>query len=425
MNLYYYWDSLYNKAREEARKRISILRMELLFLLFLLFTKDTSLWVYLLYFTVVIAHIYTEYLKHKVDRLNMLGFKIQKIDMIQKAYKKIPSQFELADLLSESLRFLDENRNYKEMDSSDSKRNSEFNIKNKSTSEKILLSELQESSFWNYHLFKSMYIKKIKNFWFEIFIIFIGIIVGFVITSINPIKIIFVILSFGILYEMFSDIRAYERASIEMNEIDNEISRIYKDEDNQTNLLSLIVKYHYVKAMCTHIDKKVYLKYRDGLNQTWDMRIAGNIKEVLEKISIELADITDVWAITGGANLFIRDFKKRTSDIDILTTKKGLLSIAKVLNINVEDDFKKTEMGNIRSYFIQHKIDGTVIDIIGDIEVRNNNNWKSLKWHKELDIFKINELEIPTTSLKYEKFTQRIISKQAIDNMLTPKSDVI
>jgi len=171
--------------------------------------------------------------------------------------------------------------------------------------------------------------------------------------------------------------------------------------------------------MCTHIDKVIYDKYKDGLNQAWDIRISGNIEEVLKILSFELNEVKSKWAITGGANLFIRNYKRKTSDIDIITSKEGLYEISKKLNIEIKNTFNKTETENIRSYFIQHKINGTTIDIIGDMEVLINDKWKLLHWNKELDSFQINDTIIPTTSLKYEKFTQQIISKQAINKMLT------
>jgi len=416
LNLFNYWNKLYKEAQSKAEARPWLLAIELFLLVFLLYSEANSILTYLMFLGVVLIHVYTEYLKHQINRLNMLGFKLQKVDMLQQAYKEIPSKYEISDLIAEASFLLNENIELKSI-----KFNNEYNIRDKSSPEKILLSQIQENSFWNYHLYKFMYLKKIKFFLISLSFIFICLFIAYLIIpiTIDSFKILFVILSFGIIYEIFDDIKLFARASLEMNELDNEISRIYNLDNNHKNLISLIVKYHYVKAMCTHIDKVIYDKYKDGLNQAWDIRISGNIEEVLKILSFELDEVKSKWAITGGANLFIRNYKRKTSDIDIITSKEGLYEISKKLNIEIKNTFTKTETENIRSYFIQHKINGTTIDIIGDMEVLINDKWKLLHWNKELDSFQINDTIIPTTSLKYEKFTQQIISKQAINKMLT------
>ena len=427
INLKCYSDYLFNKARNLSYCRSCLMFVELIILVILLFVpSETKTYYYALLF-VVLFHVIGEYLKHKINRANMLSFKFEKIVLLKNAYGTLPSDFELADLKSESLSFdtnLQKCLNQKKEDYK-----TDFNIKDSSKPEKILLSMLQENAFWNHHQFMLMYLQKRRTFLLWILIPFVVIVFTIPFFSsinclniekfknflaIEQFKILYVFLSFGLLYEIFEEMTNYKRASLEMNELDNEISRVFEKDDAVNSAMSLLVKYHFVKAMCPYIDPKIYETHGEGLNKAWDFRVMNSLNEVIKKIAYELKDIKEPWTITGGANLYIKGCKSKTHDIDIMTTKEGLEEIDLKLGVKITMALEKTTSKdkNLKSYFLLAKIGGRDIDIMGLPEAKVDDKWKALEWYKNYETIDIEGLNVNMTTIEFEKKTQEIIYRQ-------------
>lgn len=426
INLNCYSRELYERARLLSKIRDYCLGIELIGLFILLLVSDDTTIKFFLSL-IVLMHIITEYFKYKVKRYNMLAFKFDKIERLKNSYGEIPSNFELADLKSESISFYTK---LKECLCQKAEAVDNYNIKNKTTHEKELLSRLQEDAFWNHHQYYKMFILK-RDFIIKYIIIPILLIVSIVSilseveiikTSIlefkmEPIKFILVFLSFGLLYEIVDEMFNYHRASIEMNEIDNEITRLYEKENPIQNAMSLMVKFHFVRAMCPYIDNKIYITYADGLNSSWNLRVSSSLEKAFDNLFNQLRTLNEDWAITGGMNLYLRKYKEHTKDIDIITTIDGMKKIVKLLNIKVAT-IENQEIEHIRSYFIQTVIDGVCIDIMAHPEYKLDNQWKELNWQKEIVDLTIDGKLVKTTSLDYEKFTQTIICKQKINEYI-------
>ena len=404
-----------------------MLIVELIFLVFLLFNENKILIFYLLLF-VAIIHIVTEYLKNRINRANMLAFKFDKLLILNSAYDKVTSNFELANLKTESLVF---DKKLKEcLYKKSSTINADFNIKDFSNPNRRLLSMLQENAFWNHTLYKEMYLKKRSIVFYWIFIpLFILILIlpaliNLYILSIPtppteptnffnaPYKIIFVLLSFGLLYEFVDEMLNYNRASKEMLELDNEITRIYEKVDNTDSAMSLLVKYHYTKALCPYISDDVYERNKDGLNKAWDFRVMNSLKDSVKKIARFLKEMEEPWVITGGASLYMRGCKEKTHDIDIITTQEGVKEVSKKLKSY--QPIKKTEADdkNLKSYFSLAKIGGRDVDIMGDPEVKIDGEWQKLNWLENIEKVNIDDVKIPFTNIGFEKKTQTIIHDQ-------------
>jgi len=352
----------------------------------------------------------------------MLAFKFDKINILNQSYHETPSNFELADLKSEALQF---DKNLKTCLNEPITPNNDYNIKNSSTPEKALLSILQENAFWNHHLYNQMYLKKRKLIFWLIGIVFSAIIVYPLIYtnfSQEPFKIILIFLSFGLLYEIIDEMFNYRRASIEMHEIDNEITRIYEKKKNTNSAMSLLVKYHYAKEMCPSIDDDIYKSNKDALNKAWGFRIMNSLNTTLEKVTKELETVKAQWAVTGGANLFLRGCKDKTKDIDIITTENGFDEILKKLGIDKFQrpyEKRESESKKLRSYYTLHKIDGTDIDIMAEPEVLINGEWEPLNWTDKIEKIKLpdTDTEIYTTNIEYEEYTRDKIHAQNIDRL--------
>ena len=430
VNLKCYKNKLYELARKWSVCRNCLLWIEFFLLILLVFLDDYHIITYVTLGVIVLIHISTEYLKYRIKRANMLAFKFDKLRILRIAYNYLPSNFEIADLKSESIFF---NLNLRAcLNMKNEFEEDDYNIIDNSTPEKKLLSILQENAFWNHHQYQYMYLKK-RKFISIIFSIIFLILFAYIGTLLfvdntysikilfadHPINIILVFLSFGVLYEIIDEMYNYKKASMEMNELDNEITRIY-DKDNLTNsAMSLIVKYHYIKAMCPYIDNDIYKNYGKSLNIAWDLRVNQHLKESIKKISNELKDIKHKWAITGGANLYLKGCKEKTYDIDIITTKDGFIEIAKTLNIEIPKILKKTESfdKNLKSYYALAKIDGKSVDIMGDPKSKIDGQWQPLNWHNKVVEQNIDNIIINTTTLEYEKYTQSIIHQQKIYNL--------
>ncbi len=418
INLKCYSNYLFNKARNLSYCRSCLMFVELIILVILLFVSTKSCTYYYALLSVVFFHVIGEYLKHQINRANMLAFKFEKIVLLKNAYGSLPSDFELADLKSESLSFdknLQKCLNQKKEDYK-----VDFNIKDSSKPEKILLSMLQENAFWNHHQYMLMYQQKRKIFLLWVFIPFVLIVFSIPffpsIKSISsePFKIFYVFLSFGLLYEIFEEMTNYKRASLEMNELDNEISRVFEKNDAVNSAMSLLVKYHFVKAMCPYIDPKIYETHGEGLNKAWDFRVMNSLNEVIKKIANELKDIKEPWTITGGANLYIKGCKSKTHDIDIMTTKEGLEEIALKLGVKIPMALEKTTSKdkNLKSYFLLAKVGGRDIDIMGSPEAKVDGKWKALEWYENYETIEIEGLNVNMTTIEFEKKTQEIIYRQ-------------
>ncbi len=127
---------------------------------------------------------------------------------------------------------------------------------------------------------------------------------------------------------------------------------------------------------------------------------AANI--ALSKINL----ISERWAITGGANLFYRGALDLVNDIDIITTKSGVVEIANILNLNINDNLpiRKTTSGNVKSYFIKITCDTVDIEIMGAPENIINGQWVSNSfWNDEVEYIQLSDcIKLPLTTLNYE-----------------------
>lgn len=126
--------------------------------------------------------------------------------------------------------------------------------------------------------------------------------------------------------------------------------------------------------------------------------------EVLSQIYTRLNDIDVDWVVTGSLSFALQGVPVTVNDIDIQTDKVGAYKIEDLFSEFVVRKTKFSSAEKIRSHFGVLTIDGIKVEVMGDIQKRNENG----EWEQPTDLTKhmqfveIEDMRIPVLSLKYE-----------------------
>lgn len=266
----YYYRYLFEESgrMEMWRKELSLLT---------LFCLSCSVYAsgYLLYATTLSAlffHIFTWFLKTKIEKNWYTAHEFQKISMLYSAYAKIPSDFELSHLKATASLWVS-NRVKKSIEKNDE--GADYTVKKKNEGRETLIAMIHENSYWNHHLYKYTFIRNVVCF--SIIFILVVLVSLFILPIVKtdpdfslP-RLGFTFLSFTILYEFLEATLNYRNASRKMLEIDNELSRISSLSDEI--LLTIFNQYNQAKSATSNIPKAIYSKNKDRLNDGWNKRV--------------------------------------------------------------------------------------------------------------------------------------------------------
>lgn len=206
----------------------------------------------------------------------VLALDFQKMSMLYDAYGTIASDFDLSHLQSRVSLRVSKGVSKILVERQAAPASSAYNIINGSSPELRLLSMIQENAFWNHHLYGYSY----KRLGLSLLVatLLVG---GFslflipVITS-DPDyslpRLAFTVLSFAIIYEQVEAALNYKKASADMLELDNEISRLDGDIGMQV-VLRLFSKYNSIQDMRLSMPHSIYKMNRDRLNNAWGERV--------------------------------------------------------------------------------------------------------------------------------------------------------
>jgi len=237
---------------------------------------------YYLYIATIAAllfQIISSYLKTKVENIRFLANEFQKISILYRAYGRIPSKFQLSHLkalVNENISSNVENKREK------GDVGAEYNLENKENPRQVLMSMIHENSYWNHHLYKSVFIILVSGI--------STIIIGIIITSLFALPLIkidpeytvprlaFTFLSFSLIYEVLEKASKSYNSSKIMLEIDNELTRSMKDITEE-NLLKVFNQYCDIKEAAPNVPSFVYKYNKVRLNSGWSSRIQMNDKE--------------------------------------------------------------------------------------------------------------------------------------------------
>jgi hypothetical protein len=125
----------------------------------------------------------------------------------------------------------------------------------------------------------------------------------------------------------------------------------------------------------------------------------------VEQIVQHLDGLNRLWAIVGGYNLYLRDCLQSTSDIDIITSRDGAISIFARLEKYAKGKLSHSEAENVRSDFFQAVIDGFTIEVMGNPENKINGKWiRNTDWVLNVEYIVVRNMLVPVTTLDYEKY---------------------
>ncbi|MGD2247092.1 MAG: hypothetical protein PVF58_01715 [Candidatus Methanofastidiosia archaeon] len=125
---------------------------------------------------------------------------------------------------------------------------------------------------------------------------------------------------------------------------------------------------------------------------------------VLRKIYAQLKNTQILWAVTGSLGLALQGLMTEIHDIDIQSDEKGAYAIEQLFSDFITKKVKFSSSQKICSHFGAFIIDDIKVEIMGDIQKRDEKGiWKNPPdLTKHIQWVKIEGMEIPVLSLEYE-----------------------
>jgi len=225
----------------------------------------------------------------KVEQVRYIAHELHKIMMLENAYKSVPNDFELSHLIARISLFSKFCSNIKialidiykntlgklfSFIFGEKKETEEYHIRNDIGPREVLLSMIHENSYWNHNQYKFMFI--IGGMLILIILIASVFSLLYIIPKINNgmdysiLRVVFIFLSFTIIYDLMDKIIQYYQSSKIMLEIDNEIQRNHKH--SEINALDIFDKYIKTIEKTPSIPYIVYKLNRSKLNEGWRVR---------------------------------------------------------------------------------------------------------------------------------------------------------
>jgi len=132
-----------------------------------------------------------------------------------------------------------------------------------------------------------------------------------------------------------------------------------------------------------------------------DIRYEEAIKEIHNKL--ENSDIN--WAFFGSANLLMQGLNVSPGDIDILTDERGAYKIENIFKENIARPVKFSSDGKVQSHYGDLKINGVLVQIVGDFTSSEDLN--PMANLSDKIIVQFFGMQLPCLSLKGELFSYR------------------
>ncbi len=126
---------------------------------------------------------------------------------------------------------------------------------------------------------------------------------------------------------------------------------------------------------------------------------------VLRALGERLDTLPCDWAITGSLGLALRGIDIAVRDVDVRTDRDGARAIAHAFAAAVERPVAFTESESIRSHFGSLRIEGIVVEIMGDMQQRlADGAWEDASaWRRHVTRVDVEGLAVPVLSLAYER----------------------
>jgi hypothetical protein len=143
------------------------------------------------------------------------------------------------------------------------------------------------------------------------------------------------------------------------------------------------------------------------------MAITDHHFRIVKILLTDLSGIEYPWCITGSLGLALQGLDVEVNDIDLQSTKQGVNEIGKRLERYLTEPVMLKESENIRSFFGRCEIEGIVVELIGDIQKRQNDGrWadppKLLEFIHQIEH---SNLILPVLDLEYEAEAYEILGR--------------
>jgi len=268
--LEYYYSELFKKAEQFEKWRKNLLIIVLFLLSGSLYAS--GLFLYMLATSAMIIQTFSLFLGMESNKLKGIANDFQKYSMLIRVFEHDVDVQEIASLKIKAGNAINKivrnKKNTNLVDRSSSYTTEESEPINK------LLEMIQENSYWNNNLYAFSYKAHRTKIFYIVGMVLVSVLVLIPSLKLDSdftvLRLLFTVISFGIVYEFIETMVKYKTSSREMEEIDQKISRL--DSIKLQELLNIFSKYHLVKVNTPSIPKKIYDKNSEMLNQAWAAR---------------------------------------------------------------------------------------------------------------------------------------------------------
>lgn len=148
---------------------------------------------------------------------------------------------------------------------------------------------------------------------------------------------------------------------------------------------------------------------------------------VFQKVYHSINDQDINWVLTGSLSFAFQGVDTEIHDIDIQTDQIGAYEIERLFSEYVTRKVTLSSSDKIKSHFGTIKIDGIEVEIMGDIQKRQNDG----TWEDPVDLngykrfMNYNDMKIPVLSLEYEYTAYLKLERYEKAEMLRKRLDSI
>ncbi|MCI0446669.1 hypothetical protein L0152_26130, partial [bacterium] len=196
----YYFQSLFKQANRFDIMRRGLMAMTIFCLMCSIIAKGYFL--YILAVSVLLLQILSWCSKIKSNNIRYLGNEFQKLSMLYRAYNQIPSEFQLSHLKALVTKWISNDVEKKKETNAP---RAEYNLSRSENPKEILISMIHENSYWNHHLYRSVFIIFVSTVSTIIFGLIIVSLLFLPLITIDPDytvpRLAFSFLSFTLIYE--------------------------------------------------------------------------------------------------------------------------------------------------------------------------------------------------------------------------------
>jgi len=268
--LEYYYSELFKKAEQFEKWRKNFLIVVLCLLSGSLYASGLLLYIFAT--SAMIIQTFSLFLGIESNKFKGIANDFQKYSMLIGVFEHDVDVQEIASLKVKAGNTINKIvRNKKNTDLVD--RSTSYTTEESEPINK-LLEMIQENSYWNNNLYEFSYKAHRTKIFYIVGMVLISVLVLLPSLKLDSdftiLRLLFTVISFGIVYEFIEAMMKYKMSSREMEEIDQKISRL--DSIQLQELLNIFSKYHLIKVNTPPIPKKIYNENSEMLNQAWAIR---------------------------------------------------------------------------------------------------------------------------------------------------------